>query len=255
MKKQLQSLARFGFKSFISNTIPLFLYASPVGPPSAPSLLDQGFFISDTQWTNIRAGYIQDFLVQQKLASRQAKSPAMQGFSSLGTVTWNIRERLDLQFFSGSGQLKWNFIQEASFLSGLSPSSWIWGGGAKLILFEVKDTTLSVSGSGGYWQRMRSSFSSNGIPNPSSTQIDFRYWQLSCGLTQKIDRFYPYCGVAIQRSLFQVHLKPTSVRLHEEHQLGPFLGCTLTNGIEYLLNLEWRGWFEQGVAASCEVRF
>ena len=248
MKKQLLSLVILSSKAFL-------LFSAPIGPPSAPAILDQGFAISDHSWANFRAGYVQDFLFKQNLESNRVSRPGVTSFSSVGTITWNIRERLDLQLFSGSGQLSWNYIQNNSFFSGRALSSWIWGGGAKLVLLEIQDTTVSLFGSGGYWQRMRGHYSSNEVPERRAAEIQMRYWQLGAGLSQKIGRFYPYCAAAIQRSRLLMSLQEGPIKLYEEHQLGPVLGCTLTNGILYMLNLEWRGWFEQGVTGSCEVRF
>lgn len=235
--------------------LPAIVHAAPIGPPSSPSLLEQGFFIKDTSWTNLRTGYSQDFLLHQKLHSHESQHSEIKGFSSVGSVTWNIRERLDLQFSSGSGQLAWNFIRNGSMISGQSTSSWIWGGGAKLILFEMIDTTLSVLGCGGYWQRIEGHYSSNSQPQRKPTHLKMRYWQLGAGLTQKIGRFYPYCGCAIQKNRLRMRLNSGLITLNQSHQIGPFLGCTLTNGIEYMLNLEWRGWYEEGITGSCEVRF
>ncbi|MBS0624700.1 MAG: hypothetical protein JSS32_01460 [Verrucomicrobia bacterium] len=235
---------------------PALLFSAPIGPPSSPSILEQGFFIADTSWASVRTGYTQDFLLYQKLESSQAKHSGIQGVSSLGSISWNIKERLDLQFVSGSGQISWNFIQNnGAFISGQSTSSWIWGGGAKVVLLEVQDTSLSVLGSGGYWQRIEGFYSSNGKPQKIPTHLKMRYWQLGAGITQKIGRFYPYFGCAIQKNRLRMRLNSGLVILNQDHRIGPFLGCTLTKGIKYMLNLEWRGFFEQALTGSCEVRF
>lgn len=256
MKKQL----RFPVISD-SRFIPLFaflpyiLLAAPIGPPAAPSILEQGFVISDHEWTHLRLGYSQDFLLHQSLVGKNAQHPGIQGSSSIATLVWNIKERLDIQGFSGSGQFSWDYIQDDSFICGQTNPAWIWGGSAKGIVLEVKDTTFSCSISGGYWQEMKGHYSFNEIPMKKDAHIKLRFWQIAAGITQKISRFYPYLGCAIQHTLIQMEVKPVSLKLHEQHQLGPFLGCTLTNGIEYMLNLEWRGWFEQGITGSCEIRF
>ena len=171
-------------------------------------------------------------------------------------VAWSIRERFNFQIELGSGQFHWRWKQQERNLTGQSDGGLIWGADAKLILLEIKDTSFAVDTQAGGWDWMEGPASTNGVALAGTTQSKLRFWQIGVAVTQKIALFSPYLGLAANRSRLKIsHLSTGNGTMHARHDLGPFVGCSICNGVKFLVNLEWRGWFEEGVALSGQIRF
>lgn len=241
----------------------LALTAAPIGNPSAPSLLEEGFWIPDISWANLQFGFIEDRLFQERFCPRTSSlslgltRASISGYSQIGTLAWNIAERLNLQIEAGSGQYKWRWQQKPAV--SIIGSMWggaIWSGSAKLIVFEIKDTTLAADAHAGGWDWMTGYAAANGAPLATKVQSEMRYWQFGAALSQKISIFVPYAGVAANRTRLKISKLESGIGwLRSRHTIGPFVGCTFTKGTDIALNVEWRGGFEQGAAVSGQIRF
>lgn len=238
------------------------LFSVPVGNPSLPSLLQEGFFIPDKCWSNPQCGFSGDYLILKKMRPcRGSKSfglhkATLYGTSEIGSVAWSIRERFNLQAELGSGQYHWRWKQTGRNVSGYSMGGLIWSGDAKLVVLEIRDTTFAVDAHAGGWDWMDGPAASNGVALTGKTESQLRYWQIGAALTQKISLFAPYLGFAVNRTRFKVSRLSTGTgRMHSRHTVGPFGGCTICNGSRFLVNLEWRGWFEEGLSLSGQLRF
>lgn len=238
-----------------------FLFSAPIGNPSLPALLEEGFFISDHSWSNPQSGVGGDSLLLKRFRPCHSVHSAIRqmrvsGCSAMGNATWNIRERLGIQVDLGSGQFQWRWEEEGKNIAGQIDGGLIWSGDAKMVLLEMRDTSLGVALRAGGWDWMSGPASVNGSPLQKMAHSQLRYWQVGAALTQKISCFAPYLGAVVNRSRLKIsRLSVGSGRFHARHQVGLFGGCSLTTGARFLLNLEWRGWFEQGVALSAQVRF
>ena len=263
MKKRLPFQAILGFKL----SLPLLLYSAavfsaPVGNPASPSLLEEGFWIPDAFWSNVQAGFTGDYLFQKRLKPSQESSgsgirkAAIRGDAQIGEIVWSLRERFNLAAQMGTGRLDWNWKQNGVFVKGESNSGFLWSGEAQLVVFEVKDTAFSAIGQAGGLDRIQAHASLDGTPLERSAKIKFRYWQAGAAITQKIGFFAPYLGCLANKSVFKVsRLHPVSARLESATIAGPFLGCTFSRGSKIFLNFEWRGWFEEGLSVSGQLRF
>ncbi len=251
MKKQLVFLAILGFELFY-----LPLYSVFVGNPSCPSVLEEGLVIPDTDWSNVQGGFYLDFLIQKRLQSSKVNKAFLSGVSEMGSLTWSIRDRFNVQLVLGSGQFDWLYQRNGKVICGHLHGGLLWGGDAKLVLFQTKDTSLALGGSAGGWDWMDGAVTQNERFLVARAKSILRYWQVACAFTQQIACFFPYVGIAWNRTRFQVwDTGSSSVTMHAWHDLGPFGGCSLSNGNPFLLNLEWRGWFEEGVSLSFQLRF
>lgn len=239
------------------------LAAAPIGNPSAPSVLEEGLLIPDTSWANVQFGFIEDRLFQQRFCPRTSSlglglaRASIRGYSQIGVLTWNIAERLNIQAEIGSGQFKWQWQQKP--VASILGSMWggvIWSGSAKLVVFEIKDTTLAADAHAGGWDWMSGYAAANGVPLETKVQSEMRYWQVGAALSQKISVFVPYIGIAANRTRLKISKLESGIGwLRSRHTIGPFIGCTLTKGINLALNVEWRGGFEQGASVSGQIRF
>lgn len=236
------------------------IFASPIGSPIAPALLEEGVFISDCSWSCPEFGYVRDYLFQKLFLPRESANritnAQLRGLSQIGEIAWAIRERFQIQIELGSGEFEWQWDRADRSFFGRAQDGLLWSGDAKLLILEIKDTSLAIDGRAGGWDWMDGPVSIDGIPQLQESQAKLRYWQVGVGVTQKISKLIPYMGVAVNRTRFSIShldLGPTSFRA--KNTVGPFVGCSLTNGSKFFINLEWRGWFEDGLSLMGQVRF
>lgn len=217
------------------------LFSAPVGNPGGPVLLDEGFWIPDTFWSNVQAGATQDFLIQKKLmpAKKFSHLPLskirMEGNSQIADLVWCIREKLNIQMNLGSARFKWRWNDERELISG-SGSGFFLGGDIKLVLLEAKDTVFAADGQAGIWK---------------DSGAEYSYWQGAFALSHKFPFLAPYAGWTFNGTNF----KAEQISFRALILSGPFAGCTISNGSRFFLSAEYRGWFEQGASVSAQVRF
>ncbi len=246
--------AILGFSVLFLSSFPL--YPITVGNPSFPSVLEEGFAIPDTDWSNVQGGLYLDYLIQKKLHSSKVHKAFLSGISEVGCLIWSIRDRFNLQLGLGSGQFDWRYHRNGYNISGNMRGGLLWSGDAKLVLFQTKDTMLALSGSAGGWDWMEGMATQNEHFLTARARSLLRYWQVGLAFTQQISCFFPYLGIAWNRTRFEIwKVGLTDVTMHAWHDLGPFGGCSLSSGNRFLLNLEWRGWFEDGVSLAFQLRF
>lgn len=240
------------------------LCASAAGNPAFPALLEQGIRIPDTCWSNVRVAFLEDLLLQKKYFARtssrdlQLRRARLCGNSQIGCVAWNIVERCDIQFELGSGQFSWIWKQVGNMaISGHVADGLIWSGHIKLAVFEILDTIFAIDAHAGGWDWMKGHAYANGSSLSGTVLCEMRYWQIDAVLAQKIDQtLVPYIGAAVQRSRLKIKKLESGIGwLRSSNPLGLLLGCAFTQGDRIGLNLEWRGWFEQAISVSGQIRF
>ena len=236
----------------------------PIGNPAYPGLLEEGCCIPDTSWANLQCGFTADDLSQKRFFARrnsqdlQLHKARLYGVSQVGNVAWNILERCNVQFVLGSGHFYWIWRQaHNTAIAGQAADGLIWGGDVKVVIFEIQDTALALDGQAGGWDWMEGRANANGVPLKGKVACEMRYWRIAVALSQKIGRiFAPYLGFVANRERLKLRKLESGVGwLRAKDPIGLFLGCTLTQGSKVLLNVEWRGGFEQGLALSGQIRF
>ena len=227
-----------------------------------PCLINEGFILSDRSWTHFETAFLGDYLWQKSFQEQENSKKKnftdtlFSGLTELGFASWSLKERLLVQLYLGSGQYNWRFLQINNAIEGTSVGGVCFGGDSKLVLFSAKDTVFAIDGQVGGWDFMRGFALVNQEVKNSSVHSNFRYWQIGAGLTQQIGYFSPYIGCAIQKSWLKIwHLQGQTYRFIASHDLGPYLGCSLGSGDYVLLNLEWRGLFENGFSLTGQLRF
>ncbi len=188
--------------------------------------------------------------------SPDLQNPQLKGNAQLGSLIWNIRERLNLELQMGSGQFKWGWSQDEANFRGRANGGFVWNGQAKIVVLEIKNTSVAGNGQVGGWDWMNGAATIDGAENPKVARTKLRYWQAGVAVTQKIGWFFLYLGCNANQTTFTVQdLKTGPVWLYSETVVGPFAGCTFSNGSCALLSIEWRGWFEEGLSVSGQLRF
>ena len=206
--------------------------------------------------------YTGDYLNQKRLrpcwqsAALSIKRAAIDGISQTAAIVWSIRERFNVQLDFGAARFGWGWNQPGMRIEGRSNTGFLCSGSGKLFIFSVEDTSLSIVGQIGSWGNRGGWVSVNGIPSEVRPKLELYYWQAGAAVTQKIGLFVPYLGCLVNQTTFKAdHLTSGAARLHSQIVVGPFGGCSLSTGSRFFLNIEWRGWFEQGLALSGQIRF
>ena len=244
MKRLLRLLAKFAFSTSLS--------AATIGNPSSPSLLDRGLKIPDISWWNLRFGFCEEILVEQKYYAperQQISGAFVKGQTQSISATWNIRERLDIQAILGWGKLHWQWQRTGITEEGTANHGFYWNAAAKLILFQVKNSVLSSDIRGGGWHDFSGSFQV-GQNNSQSTIFSSLFWQASIAFSQQLGPLCPYAGIALQQDSLSIH----SLHLTNRCRKGPFGGFSFSNGSYIFINAEGCGWYETACSVSCEIR-
>lgn len=235
-------------------------FAAPIGNPAAPSILQQGLFIPDTVWCQPRVSFLGDFTTRSELSCVASPNPVHQTFRSgslqLASATWSIQERFDASLYLGSSNTTFRIYQDNQITESQLSGGLVWYGEGKLVLIEMKDTVLSIFGEGGGWDWMSGPSYINDFPLAHQAHLKMRFWEAGASIMQRIGFFSPYLGIAAMQSRWKIStLHQSPFRFKQEYETGPFVGCTLSNGSKMSLNIEWRGWFENSLSASGELRF
>jgi hypothetical protein len=233
------------------------LFGAPVGNPSFPRLLKEGFLIPESNHFNIRLGYEGDFMtngyMKQTVEGYGRVDNYCQDVNS-GTLTLNFFDRLDLYGVFGAARTcaDWRYIyEEAIWRVQLETSyQFLWAAGGRVVLFEWGKTIFGVSGRYSSTQTHPTWTVLNDIPIPSGgTCLQWSAWQIDGNIAYPIDIFVPYLGIKYLSA--QAKVGPFSdvpiassgsgtLHMRNRNPVGIVIGCTLTTERYFMLNIEGR---------------
>lgn len=249
------------------------LHGAPVGNTSAPDIIQEGLFVPCDSWLDIRAGYEGDFVADGRMkqyAQSTGRVDTFQQWTNSGTVTINVVDRVDIYgiFGSSKAEADWRF---GNLSSGTvtrieleSKYSFLWGAGGRAILYEWCRTSLGLGGRYSSCHYQPDWLTSDGLIQPTAgSHFSWREWQINLDISYKIDLFTPYIGLKYSNA--QAKLKHFSVPISQNQSqsnsfenripVGLYLGCALSSGKFFMLNLEGRVIDEEAVTISGDFRF
>lgn len=240
--------------------------AEPISNPAAPAILQEGFFIPDTSWVNVRLDaetrYVKNMSLRSAGSTKDltVRKPQLSGWLSSGGLAFNIRERADIYAAFGGGRMEFDF-QNAGFLyQGKSESGFYWAIGSRVSLIELKRFTIGVDVNYQHHQADSLYFLRNEI-----TQLNldptfcFREFQINVAISYVVDLLCPYFGVSYNN--VKLELDPFSiqdlnrVKFKSNDLVGIFLGTSFSNRSLFFLNCEVRLINETSFVLSGDVRF
>lgn len=247
------------------------LYGSPVGNPSTSQLLSEGFFISPDSWFGVRAGYEGDFVYDGRLKQQRDGNGRVDSYkqdTNSGTIALNVLDRMDLYGVLGSSRTKadWRFSSGASTLRAELETGYrfLWGVGGRVIFLEWGKADLGFGGRYSSCNYRPAWLTLDGAPvSTSGARIKWREWQVDLDLSYKIDLFTPYIGIKYSDVTTKLGPFSTAIasngsgrnRFTNRVHVGFFVGCSLTTGKYFMLNLEGRFADEEAVTVSGDLRF
>jgi hypothetical protein len=248
-----------------------WVFGAPVGSPVAPGLIQEGFFIPCNSPVNVRAGYEGDFVADARLQQFGGGQGRVDNFNqqtNSGTVTFNTLDRFDVFAVFGSSRscADWRFtVEDDTHRAEVETLyNFLWGAGARVIVYKSCAANLSL---GGRYERCQYDnlwLTIDGVVQPGAdTFLHWRVWQIDVDFGYQIDIFTPYIG-----------LKYTNVRtrigdfdepianngsgndqFQNRSPVGVFIGCTLSTGKYFMLNVEGRLIDEEAVTISGDFKF
>ncbi len=246
------------------------LQAAPVGNPSFPELIDDGFFIPSSSWIDLRLGYEGDFVGDGQLKQYLEGHGRIDHFkqdTNSATATVNLFNRVDLYGVFGSTRIssRWRFIESGTtnLTSTETNYQFLWGAGARGILYEWGNATIGIGGRYSQTRLQPLFMLINGIAFPASgAHLKWAEWQVDLDISYKIDIFVPYVGVKYSNVRAKIGPFPYAIAagggtLHMKNRTpaGLVIGCTLTTGKYFMFNVEGRLIDEEALTVAGDFRF
>jgi hypothetical protein len=247
------------------------IFAAPVENTSAPQLIEEGFFISRDSLVDFRAGYEGDFVADARMQQHEVSSGRVDSYeqeTNSGTVTLNFLDRLDVYGLCGSSRTcaDWRFTISGDVHRAQLETlySFLWGVGARGILYE---SGCFAFGMGGRFEHSKYDnlwMTIDGIVQQvSGTELHWRVWQIDVDMSYKIDIFTPYIGIKYSNvrsgvGVFSTPISNSGVGMNffeNRTPVGVFIGCSLSSGKYFMLNIEGRLIDEEAVTISGDFRF
>lgn len=246
--------------------------AAPIGNPSAPKIIQEGFFIPSTSWASARFGYEGDFVADSRMEQEGAGHSRVDSYeqeTNSGTATLCLLNQVDIFTVLGSSRTRtdWRFVDGGGSTHRAELETlynFLWGVGARAILWSCGNASFGVGGryeSANYdpvWLTI-----DGNIQSASGTHLRWREWQINGDLSYKIDIFSPYIGakysnVRSKIGNFSVAISNDgsgSNEFENRTSVGVFIGCSLSTGKYFMLNVEGRLIDEEAVTISGDLRF
>ena len=141
---------------------------------------------------------------------------------------------------------------------------YLWALGGRGILLEWGKLALGVGGRYSYCNYKPSWLTTNAVPvTVSRTHLRWRQWQADIDLSYRIDLFTPYFGVKYSGTEAKIGLMPIPIagngsgtdHFRTRTPVGIFIGCSISSGKYFMLNIEGRLVDEDAVTISGDLRF
>lgn len=248
------------------------IHAAPVGNPSFPKILEEGFIFSPASKFSIRLGYEGNFVLDQRLKKEKNPFTDIDSFTifvNSGIATINILNRLDLFGTYGEGRIEADWINEEGtnilyYLELQSKYDSTWSCGTKIIFFEWGKVNCSAGGRYFFIEPTVSRFTKDSVSYPTeSSKLKLDEWQVDLGLSYKTAFLIPYiCGkyskTKADFSIENVVISSdgsNTLKMKNRNVVGMAVGCTFSNGKYFMLNAEARLFDEEAFTVSGEFKF
>jgi len=246
-------------------------WGAPVESPVAPCLIQQGFFIPQASPVSVRAGYEGDFVADARLEQFGSGSGRVDNFNqqtNAGTLTLTVKNRLDLFGLCGSSRscTDWRFTVEGDTHRAELETLYnlLWGAGVKAIAYQTETMHLSFGGRYEHCRYDNLWLTIDGVvQSGADTFLHWREWQIDVDFGYTIDIFTPYIGLKYSNLKVKVGNFDEPIAnngsgydyFKNRTPVGVFIGCSLSSGKYFMLNVEGRLIDEEGVTISGDFKF
>ena len=237
--------------------------------PSAPLYIGEGFFISPNSWINIRLGYEGKFTGNARLNQHSEGSRGVDSFkinSNAGLVTINIKDRLDLYAALGTARIRADWrVEGGEFFNIEIESKYRFKEeyGARAVLVDWGKCSLGAGGSYSLCKPAILRIVKNGVLVEDGSKSVYRGWQVNSAISYRSDFLIPYVGIKYSSMEGKVRTRDTSIgengstsiHMKNRKKVGCIIGCGISNGKIFALNIEGCLIDEESISISGEFRF
>jgi len=248
------------------------LVASPSGNPAFPGILQKGFLIPREYSVNVRGGYEGDFVFDGNMKQVEEGSGGVDEYAvvaNAGTLTLNFVDRLDLYTALGSSRfcMQWRFTDPSNAIRNLraeTENDFLWALGARGILWHSKNWKLGVNGRYSKTTNQLQWLTVDGVNAPTNGGcFSQSAWNANLGISYTIDFLSPYFAVNFEHVRSKISSQKVSIadagsrdnHFQNKIPVGINLGCTMSTGSYFMLNVEARLINEEAVTVSGDIRF
>jgi hypothetical protein len=248
-------------------------FAAPIGNTADPEVIQQGFFTPRGSSMSLRLGYEADFVTDARMNQYVQSSGRVDDYSQRnhsGTITWNFVDRLDIFGVLGMSKTEsdWRFIDaktnQVHRIKLKTKGAFLWAVGSRAILYEWSNLFLGMGGRYSATDDLVSRVSNDGVAvSPVGARVRWSQWQVNLDISYKIQIFTPYIGTKYSSELSELSGFSTEIAadgsgsntFKNRSPVGLYLGCSLSNGKFFALNLEGRLIDEEAVTVVADFRF
>jgi hypothetical protein len=237
------------------------LFASPVGNPASPGLMQAGLFSSCNPWIKVTTGYLADYVSNMPLSFSNGSAEFDPGEtfkhfglnSQMASFSLVLLQRLETYaLFGGSKEhLKWHEEPQTSLYSALfdfqSNYHFSWATGLRIILLQWGQTFFSCDGSYFAIPSSQKSFFKflNRLHLPLDQEkqhFNLREWQAGAALSSRFWIFTPYGGFKYLHTKLHIQSGPESSSLNyrNSRKIGYYYGLTISLTSKFLITGERR---------------
>jgi hypothetical protein len=241
-------------------------YADSFNNPASPSIIQEGFIISDKSFMNFRLGIENDFtydeLVQFKGCFKESlfSHPKLESRTSNFNIILNIKERLDIYGKIGKSIVESRFQKSDDFFRFKCKSNPFYEAGVKLLLIEINSYAFGLDVNYFYYSSSPSFLLKNEAPQEIGLlKYSIKGWQIGVLVSKSISYFVPYFGLSVRNVDIKFDHFPfydnKRVALHDKHREGLVLGCSFSPYSYIMLNAEVRIINQNSIACGGSFRF
>ena len=250
------------------------LSANPMGNAADPVIYEDGMSEAGKSDTAFRVGYIGDYVVDRNLQNKKSTyrktEIAQKEFQGI-EATVNLYDRFDVFGRVGYSDYntRWRTSTPGSTARVSTRTDFAWALGAKAVLYQIDNMTMSVGGS--YVQGNAkvdraeiTGAATNELMHVSADSIKQRErkWNVGATVGYQVDTFSPYIGLQYikDKTTFNkdaVTIVPIALpsKLENRRKLSAVIGVGMLAAKKASLNLEGRFIGESAITLSGQARF
>lgn len=243
-----------------------------IGNVASPEIIEEGMFLSKDYWMAIKAGYQGDYTADRKMQAYRGARGSVDQFKTItnqGVLTINFADRVELYANAGvmnffiSHRPKYDFKQREYQSDGHTT----WGYGGRGVILHWRNTVFGLVGAMQYtdahfkWESINGKTSEQ---NYHKTRIHYNEWDLGASIAQRIEILTPYFSVEYSR--VRAHIKNVApplrssgindqFKMKNRIYVGMALGCTVSMGSYFDMNVEARLVDQLSFSAAANVKF
>ena len=269
MSGYMQKYLFFFFSLIVCNVV----FPLPSNNPSSPHIIEEGVCVSSASWADFRIGYEGNFVANRRMRKANITNDRIDNFAldmNGGSFTLNIQKRFDMYAIGGEARIKsyWRYTEANQSISRIDMETkyhWAYAGGARAVFFEWGNTSLGMGGRYFVTHPRILWMTKNGEPLVfDKAKCRYSEWQIDLGVSYLVDIFIPYLGVKYSWAKARVSSIPGQViadeednrlRMKSRRKVGMMVGCSVSSGKIFFLNIEARLFDEEAATVTGEFCF